>query len=67
MASLTYHIDAAQYVAALRLHAKGLITQPDGGYLTRLGREAAERAQAMLGILTAGVAASVTSPSPPET
>ena len=53
--------------AALRLHAKGLITQPDGGYLTRLGREAAERAQAMLGILTAGVAASVTSPSPPET
>ena len=53
--------------ATLRLHAKGLITQADGGYLTRLGREAAEHAQAMLGILTAGVAASVTSPSPPET
>jgi uncharacterized protein (TIGR02647 family) len=51
--------------AALRLHAKGLITLPDGGYLTRLGREAAEHAQAMLGILTAGVAASVTAPSQP--
>jgi uncharacterized protein (TIGR02647 family) len=49
------------------LHAKGLITQADGGYLTRLGREAAEHAQAMLGILTAGVAASVTSPSQPKT
>jgi uncharacterized protein (TIGR02647 family) len=53
--------------AARRLHAKGLITQADGGYLTRLGREAAEHAQAMLGILTAGVAAAVTSPSQPET
>jgi uncharacterized protein (TIGR02647 family) len=53
--------------AARRLYAKGLITQADGGYLTRLGREAAERAQALLGILTAGLAASVTSPSPPAT
>ena len=47
-------IDAVQ-----RLFAKGLITQADGGYLTSLGREAAEHAQAMLGFLTAGVAASV--------
>ena len=45
--------------AVLRLHAKGLITQADGGYLTSLGLEAAEHAQAMLGLLTAGVAASV--------
>ncbi len=28
--------------AARRLYAKGLITQSDGGYLTDLGREAAE-------------------------
>ena len=47
-------IDAVQ-----RLFAKGLITQADGGYLTSLGREAAEHAQATLGFLTAGVAASV--------
>ncbi len=45
--------------AVARLHAKGLITQNDGGYLTSLGREAAEAAQAALGFLTAGVAASV--------
>ena len=49
--------------AAHRLYAKGLITQTDGGYLTPLGRKAAEHAQVMLGILTAGVAASVISPS----
>jgi uncharacterized protein (TIGR02647 family) len=59
--------DETVKAAARRLHAKGLITQADGGYLTRLGREAAEHAQAMLGILTAGVAASVTSPSQPGT
>jgi uncharacterized protein (TIGR02647 family) len=45
--------------AVQRLHAKGLITQADGGYLTRLGREAAEHAQTMLDILTTGIAASV--------
>ena len=48
--------------AVQRLHAKGLVTQADGGYLTSLGREAAEHAQTMLGILTAGVAASVATP-----
>ncbi|WMC12024.1 TIGR02647 family protein [Oceanimonas pelagia] len=37
--------------AAARLHEKGLITQPDGGYLTELGRETAEHAQIMLGLL----------------
>ncbi len=46
--------------AVQRLHAKGLITRMDGGYLTSLGREAGEQAQLLLGILTAGVAASVT-------
>ena len=45
--------------AVQRLHAKGLITQADGGYLTSLGREAAEHAQATLGLLTTGVAAAV--------
>jgi len=50
----------AEVIAAVaRLHAKGLITQADGGYLTRLGREAAEHSLAMFGLLTAGVAASV--------
>ena len=38
--------------AAKRLHAKGLIDQPDGGYLTSLGRDAAEHAQSLLTILT---------------
>ena len=51
--------DAVVIAAVQRLHAKGLITQADGGYLTSLGREAAEHAQTMLGFLTTGVAASV--------
>lgn len=51
--------DAEVIAAVQRLYAKNLITQADGGYLTSLGREAAEHAQAMLGFLTAGVAASV--------
>jgi len=33
------------------LHAKGLIDQPDGGYLTSLGLDAAEHAQVLLNIL----------------
>ena len=45
--------------AVTRLHQKGLISAADGGYLTSLGREAAEHAQGLLGMLTAGVAASV--------
>ena len=51
--------DAEIISAVQRLHAKGLITQADGGYLTSLGREAAGHAQAMLGLLTAGVAAKI--------
>jgi len=48
------HKDASSSAiyAAQRLHRKGLITQPDGGYLTRLGLDAAEHAQALLTILT---------------
>ncbi|WP_263143941.1 TIGR02647 family protein [Pseudomonas sp. RIT-PI-AD] len=34
-----------------RLHAKGLTTLPDGGYLTSLGLDAAEHAQSLLTIL----------------
>jgi uncharacterized protein (TIGR02647 family) len=43
--------DPAIIAATRRLHAKGLLTQPDGGYLTSLGRDAAEHAQAALTIL----------------
>ncbi|MEO8408958.1 MAG: TIGR02647 family protein [Propionivibrio sp.] len=51
---------SAELIAAFRrLHAKGLLTQTDGGYLTSLGREAAEHAHVMLGLLTAGLAAGV--------
>ena len=48
------HKDADPTIIAAvhRLHAKGLITQNDGGYLTSLGRDAAEHAQALLSILT---------------
>ena len=51
--------DAEVISAVQRLYAKGLLTQADGGYLTSLGREAASHAQAMLGLLTSGLAASV--------
>jgi uncharacterized protein (TIGR02647 family) len=44
--------DPAVIAATRRLHAKGLLTQVDGGYLTGLGRDAAEHAQAALTILT---------------
>ncbi|MBL4781278.1 MAG: TIGR02647 family protein [Porticoccaceae bacterium] len=37
--------------AAQRLFDKGLITQSDGGYLTALGRKAAEHAQGLLLII----------------
>ena len=51
--------DPALIAAVLRLHAKGLVTQSDGGYLTSLGRDAAAHAQALRDLLTTGVAASV--------
>ena len=50
--------DPAVIAAAGRLHAKGLLTQVDGGYLTGLGRDAAEHAQATLTILTSDAGAS---------
>ena len=37
--------------ATKRLYVKGLVTQEDGGYLTSLGHEAAEQAQAVLNLL----------------
>ncbi len=44
--------DPEVIAATQRLHAKGLLTLADGGYLTGLGRDAAEHAQAVLTILT---------------
>ncbi len=43
--------DPAMIAALRRLYDKGLVTREDGGYLTDLGREAAEHAQAALTIL----------------
>jgi uncharacterized protein (TIGR02647 family) len=43
----------AAIAAAARLHEKELITLPDGGYLTSLGLEAAQHAQALVTILHA--------------
>ena len=44
------HSTAGQYLieAVQRLYHKGLVTQEDGGYLTDLGRKAAEHAQALM-------------------
>jgi len=44
--------DAAVIAATQRLHRKGLLSQADGGYLTGLGCDAAERAQGLLTILS---------------
>ncbi|BFT60265.1 TIGR02647 family protein [Pseudomonas moorei] len=38
--------------AARRLYEKDLIDQPDGGYLTSLGRDAAQNVQTLLTILS---------------
>ncbi|MCK4705222.1 MAG: TIGR02647 family protein [Gammaproteobacteria bacterium] len=43
--------NSEQVQAVQRLFDKGLVTQIDGGYLTDLGRKAAEHAQALLLIL----------------
>jgi len=43
--------------AAKRLFEKELIDQPDGGYLTSLGRDAAQNVQTVLTILDAEVTA----------
>ena len=52
--------DATVIAATQRLHSKGLLTQVDGGYLTSLGRNAAEHAQAALTFLTEGSAQAAT-------
>ncbi|BCJ04216.1 MULTISPECIES: TIGR02647 family protein [Pseudomonas] len=41
----------ALVAAAKRLHDKGLTDQPDGGYLTSLGTDAAESMQLLLRVL----------------
>ena len=43
---------APEIIAATkRLYDKGLVTHEDGGYLTSLGREAAEQAQTVLNLI----------------
>lgn len=44
--------DPQRIAAAQRLYDKDLINQPDGGYLTSLGRDAVEQVQKLLYILT---------------
>lgn len=44
--------DSSLIAAAQRLFEKGLISQSDGGYLTDLGREAAEAATLTVNLLT---------------
>lgn len=39
--------DSSVIAAVSRLHGKGLVMDEDGGYLTDLGREAAEHAEAL--------------------
>jgi uncharacterized protein (TIGR02647 family) len=50
---LKIHHDAAagKIAAGKRLYAKGMITQADGGYLTPLGQQVAEQAQALVTLL----------------
>ena len=54
MEGLKVHHSAGQAVvdAAIRLNNKGLTTQKDGGYLTDLGREAAESASLLIGLIS---------------
>ena len=53
LAGLKVHSDASEQTiaAAARLHAKGLTTQSDGGYLTPFGHEARELSDKLLAIL----------------
>ena len=44
--------DPSLVAATIRLFEKGFITRSDGGYLTSLGREAAEHAQSLYEVLT---------------
>ena len=55
MQGLKIHKDAepAMINAAQRLFEKGIVTQPDGGYLTDEGIEVAEHADKILRVLSA--------------
>jgi uncharacterized protein (TIGR02647 family) len=48
------HHDAtpAKIAAGKRLFAKGMITLPDGGYLTPLGQQTSEHAHALVAMLS---------------
>jgi uncharacterized protein (TIGR02647 family) len=54
MEGLKVHHDADQSMidAANRLYDKGLTTQHDGGYLTDMGREAAESATLLISLIS---------------
>lgn len=54
MQGLKIHHDADPAVisAAQRLFDKGIVSQPDGGYLTDLGHDLAEHAQVIQSALT---------------
>ena len=45
--------DPSKIAAGLRLFDKGMITQEDGGYLTPLGLQTSEHAQALITMLKA--------------
>ena len=47
--------DPSVVAATQRLYEKGFITQKDGGYLTSLGRDAAEHAQLLHRVLTSSI------------
>ena len=44
--------EPATVAAAQRLHQRGLVTQPDGGYLTPLGSEMTEQVHKILSVLS---------------
>ena len=52
----THTADAKVIAATRRLYEKGLVTLPDGGYLTSMGRNATVHAHAALTLLTEGSA-----------
>jgi len=47
-----HEADTEMIDATRRLFEKGLVTQVDGGYLTGLGRDAAEHVDSLITILT---------------
>jgi len=54
MQGIKIHQDAdpSNVAAAQRLFDKGIVTRPDGGYLTDLGHDLAEHAQVIQSALT---------------